>query len=88
MLQVLLVIAVIAPLIVYLRAGFIKAPTFIDDPHKFYTLPQMITPVEFANTSTAYGFQIASVSVFLAWGSQVLITIPRKTTHLLSIGSM
>ncbi|MCP5129173.1 MAG: hypothetical protein H6985_06280 [Pseudomonadales bacterium] len=35
---------------------------------EFYESRGIISPAEFANSSTAYGFQIASVSVFFAFG--------------------
>jgi Na+/proline symporter len=67
MLKTLLAICIIIPLSIYLRAAF-KVPKKITDPHTFYLYPKMITPIEYANSSTSYGFQISTVSVFLAWG--------------------
>jgi len=63
----LLAIFILAPFLIYIRAAF-STPKETLDPDTFFLAPGRISSTEFANTSVAYGFQIASVSVFIAWG--------------------
>lgn len=64
--NVLATVAILTPLAVYLWAAFrAKRP---DSYHDFFHARQQISDAEFANSSVAYGLQIATISVFLAWG--------------------
>ena len=58
--------AVLIPLGLYLWAGLGVKPA--KSYHQFFNARQAVSSSEFANSSIAYGFQIATISVFLAWG--------------------
>ncbi len=61
------ILFVVAPLAIYLIVALRKTKQEIT-ADEFFEARGLISPSEFANTSVAYGFQIASVSVFFAWG--------------------
>ena len=65
--SILPILFVIAPLAIYLIVALrkTKGPITADE---FFESRGLISPSEFANSSVAYGFQIASVSVFFAFG--------------------
>ena len=67
MLDTLLIIVIVLPLLAYVWAGF-KAPRYTEDIDKFFNARRAITPAEFAGSSTAYNFQVASIMFFLALG--------------------
>lgn len=58
---------VLAPLAIYLIVALRKTRTEIT-ADEFFESRGLISPSEFANSSVAYGFQIASVSVLFAFG--------------------
>lgn len=65
--SILPILFLIAPLAIYLVVALRKgrAPVTADE---FFESRGLISASEFANSSVAYGFQIASVSVFFAFG--------------------
>lgn len=65
--SILPVLFVLAPLAIYLMVALRKGKDTITG-EEFFESRGLISPSEFANSSIAYGFQIASVSVFFAWG--------------------
>ncbi len=65
--SILPILFVAAPLAIYLIVALRKTKRDIT-ADEFFEARGLISPSEFANTSVAYGFQIASVSVFFAWG--------------------
>ena len=65
--SILTTVLILAPFAIYVWAAF-STPKETLDPDTFFLAPGRISSTEFANTSVAYGFQIASVSVFIAWG--------------------
>ena len=67
MLEVLITLLVITPFVLYIVVTF-TADRGTDDPDTFFLARGKITSLDFTNTSVAYGFQIASVSIFFAWG--------------------
>lgn len=65
--EILAAVVISIPLIVYLWAGWI-APSEWEKVEDYFIHLQRLDPGEFANTSVAYGLQIATISLFLAWG--------------------
>ncbi len=65
--SILPILFVVAPLAIYLVIALRKTKRELT-PDEFFEARGLISPSEFANTSVAYGFQIASVSIFFAWG--------------------
>lgn len=65
--SILPILFVVAPLAIYLIVALRKTKRELT-PDEFFEARGLISPSEFANTSVAYGFQIASVSIFFAWG--------------------
>jgi Na+/pantothenate symporter len=58
---------IFAPLLVYL-IPILRGLRYEHRAARFFFAQQQISPTAFANSSVAYGFQIASVSVFFGWG--------------------
>lgn len=65
--SILPIIFVLAPLAIYLVVVLRKGRAPIT-ANEFFESRSLISPSEFANSSVAYGFQIASVSIFFAFG--------------------
>ena len=65
--SILPILFIVAPLAIYLIVALRKTKRELT-PDEFFEARGLISPSEFANTSVAYGFQIASVSIFFAWG--------------------
>ncbi len=65
--SILPILFVVAPLAIYLIVALRKTKRELT-PDEFFEARGLISPSEFGNTSVAYGFQIASVSIFFAWG--------------------
>lgn len=65
--SILPILFVLAPLAIYLVVALRKGRTPVT-ADEFFESRGLISPSEFANSSVAYGFQIASVSVFFAFG--------------------
>lgn len=63
----LAVVLVLSPVLVYLVAALIEKRRVVASSEFFFAAGQ-VSSFEFANSSIGYGFQIASVSIFLAWG--------------------
>lgn len=63
----LVIVIVSIPIVIYL-VGTLRGSHRITDADRFFLLPDQITAGEFANSSVAYSFQIATTSVFLVWG--------------------
>jgi len=60
-------VLVLSPLLIYLVAAFLERRRELA-PSEFFLAAGQVSSFEFANSSIGYGFQIASVSMFLAWG--------------------
>lgn len=64
--QLVLIIAVAIPILIYLRnSKKLKKP---DNYKEFLTAPNQVTSSQFANSATAYNFQVASLSFFFMLG--------------------
>lgn len=60
-------ILVLSPVLIYLVTAFIERRRSIASS-EFFLAANQVSSFEFANSSIGYGFQIASVSIFFAWG--------------------
>ncbi len=60
-------VLLVLPFAFYISA-MLRSKIATDDPEDFFLARNRVSPVEFSNTSIAYGFQIASISIFIAWG--------------------
>jgi hypothetical protein len=65
--HIIFAIFIFAPLLLYLIPVF-RGLTYEKRAARFFFAQQQISSTAFANGSIAYGFQIASVSVFFGWG--------------------
>ncbi|MFC1595594.1 hypothetical protein ACFL3X_01630 [Gemmatimonadota bacterium] len=65
--ELLLVAIVLIPLAIYLHAGLTVHGSH-DNPHVFFNAYRSITAAEFAGSSVAYNFQVASITFFIAFG--------------------
>lgn len=63
----LAVVLVLSPVLVYLVAALIEKRRVVASS-EFFLAAGQVSSFEFANSSIGYGFQIASVSIFFAWG--------------------
>ncbi|MDO8630493.1 MAG: hypothetical protein Q7R41_08365 [Phycisphaerales bacterium] len=63
----LAVVLVLSPLLVYLVAALVEKRRVVTSS-EFFLAAGQVSSFEFANSSIGYGFQIASVSIFFAWG--------------------
>jgi Na+/proline symporter len=61
------VILVLSPVLVYLVAALLERRQTVVSS-EFFLAANQVSSFEFANSSIGYGFQIASVSIFFAWG--------------------
>jgi Na+/proline symporter len=60
-------ILVLSPVLIYLVAALIEKRRVVASS-EFFLAAGQVSSFEFANSSIGYGFQIASVSIFFAWG--------------------
>jgi len=60
-------VLVLSPVLIYLVSALLERRRVVA-PSEFFLAAGQVSSFEFANSSIGYGFQIASVSVFLAWG--------------------
>lgn len=60
-------ILVLSPVLIYLVAALIERRRVVASS-EFFLAANQVSSFEFANSSIGYGFQIASVSIFFAWG--------------------
>lgn len=67
MISILAFVLILAPILVYLVSALLERKRVLASSDFFLAAGQ-VSSFEFANSSIGYGFQIASVSVFLAWG--------------------
>lgn len=58
---------VFSPVLIYLVAALLERRKAIASS-EFFLAANQVSSFEFANSSIGYGFQIASVSIFFAWG--------------------
>ncbi len=65
--NLLIVALVFSPILVYLVAALIEKRR-VTTSSEFFLAAGQVSSFEFANSSIGYGFQIASVSIFFAWG--------------------
>lgn len=61
------VVLVLSPVLIYLVAALLERRRTVASS-EFFLAANQVSSFEFANSSIGYGFQIASVSVFFAWG--------------------
>jgi Na+/proline symporter len=60
-------ILVLSPVLIYLAAALLERRRVVASS-EFFLAANQVSSFEFANSSIGYGFQIASVSIFFAWG--------------------
>jgi len=58
---------VLSPVLIYLVAALLEKRRVVASS-EFFLAAGQVSSFEFANSSIGYGFQIASVSIFFAWG--------------------
>ena len=61
-------LALILPVAIYLLSVLKKRALAHTGSQQFFLAKSSLSRFEFSNSSIAYGFQIASISVFLVWG--------------------
>lgn len=62
-----LAILILSPVLIYLVSALLERRHAVASS-EFFLAANQVSSFEFANSSIGYGFQIASVSIFFAWG--------------------